>query len=581
MVTVGDALAAINLGEVVAEHEEHLAEYFVETPDFRAICQDRHDLILGVKGSGKSAIARVLVTPDFEISELDDVDVIPAFNVGGSPFFSQLPDGLDESGYRRLWLAFFLSLAGVHLVDRYDSLSDVKQLSKALSEAGLINANGSTSSVWRRLVGALRNITPEASIEISENGTPVLTGRILGSAQETSTPESTPAWFDPSFDAVELVEMITHILEVSGRRCWSILDRLDESFADRPGAETLALRGLLRALLDVSGPSSRLRVKAFLRFDIFERITRDSGFVNLDHFRDLRLVWSRKGITDVLGRRLCASEDLVRLCATSDQDSLLSSVLPRYVHYFTGGRVTRMTTIPWCIDQSSSVPGEPSPRNALQLVRLAVRHASGDPSYRVRTFDSTQALVRVEDLMKGWEHLSKERLENHLFAEHNELRHVVESFRGGNERFDLDFLKSMRVPTGYLSESQIRELVRSGFLVVNSNRTYSVARLYCPALKLNAGTSRELGDETDGAEGCWNAVGPASHAAARTGISTGARVVDRPTPNFAQDWMPWWGRSIMQTLPPLLCELWKPYGISTRHFGEGFSLQDCSRSRRT
>src|ERR1700744_1190550 len=111
-VSRSEALRLVDFGETVAEHEKHLKDYFVATPDFQAIAKDRHDLILGSKGSGKSAIARILVTPSYEINELRDVDVIPAFNIAGNPFFAALPEDLDESDFRRLWLAFFLSLAG-------------------------------------------------------------------------------------------------------------------------------------------------------------------------------------------------------------------------------------------------------------------------------------------------------------------------------------------------------------------------------------------------------------------------------------------------------------------------------------
>ena len=53
-------LADIDFGSDVAEHDEGLRHYFLPTRTFTDIVKDRHDLILGPKGTGKSAIYRIL-----------------------------------------------------------------------------------------------------------------------------------------------------------------------------------------------------------------------------------------------------------------------------------------------------------------------------------------------------------------------------------------------------------------------------------------------------------------------------------------------------------------------------------------
>jgi len=51
-----DVLKELNLGYSVAEFDEELENYFVETEPFRALINNRADVVAGDKGTGKTAI---------------------------------------------------------------------------------------------------------------------------------------------------------------------------------------------------------------------------------------------------------------------------------------------------------------------------------------------------------------------------------------------------------------------------------------------------------------------------------------------------------------------------------------------
>ena len=54
-------LENINFGSQVAESEkEYLINYFVETVEWKELYKDEIDIILGAKGSGKSALYMIL-----------------------------------------------------------------------------------------------------------------------------------------------------------------------------------------------------------------------------------------------------------------------------------------------------------------------------------------------------------------------------------------------------------------------------------------------------------------------------------------------------------------------------------------
>lgn len=60
METVREALQSLDLGKSVAEFDDALERYFVETNAFRELVHDQRDIIAGDKGTGKTAIYRIL-----------------------------------------------------------------------------------------------------------------------------------------------------------------------------------------------------------------------------------------------------------------------------------------------------------------------------------------------------------------------------------------------------------------------------------------------------------------------------------------------------------------------------------------
>src|SRR5438874_13255296 len=78
-----EALRQLRLGSSVAESDDDLQDYFVETESFRSLIRGDGDIVAGDKGTGKSAIFKILAAQYENIPELKRVDVIPAFNTGG------------------------------------------------------------------------------------------------------------------------------------------------------------------------------------------------------------------------------------------------------------------------------------------------------------------------------------------------------------------------------------------------------------------------------------------------------------------------------------------------------------------
>ena len=69
-------LNQLEVGSAVAEFDNELERYFVETPTFRALVEDKVDVIAGDKGTGKTALFRILSKRYTQLRELDKVEIV-------------------------------------------------------------------------------------------------------------------------------------------------------------------------------------------------------------------------------------------------------------------------------------------------------------------------------------------------------------------------------------------------------------------------------------------------------------------------------------------------------------------------
>ena len=103
-------LEALDFGRGVAESDVGLERYFVRTPRIREILRHESQLILGTKGSGKSAIARTLRATPGKISEIANLRVIPIFSANESTLFPGREREVGPEDMRRIWSAFIVSV---------------------------------------------------------------------------------------------------------------------------------------------------------------------------------------------------------------------------------------------------------------------------------------------------------------------------------------------------------------------------------------------------------------------------------------------------------------------------------------
>ncbi len=480
-----EVLQSVSLGNSVAEFDDALERYFVETETFRQIVKDNVDIVAGDKGTGKTALFRILYKRYTTIQELKDVEVLPAFNPSGNPVFQRLNDGpiFDEGQYVTLWKSYFLSLAGNWIINLYeDELTPaMSKLRSVLDATGLLNADASASTVFSSIVNLWHRITNpravEAVITIGPHGIPVIMPRLeLGDVNTLK--EDTYVPHDEAF------AVLNESLEDVGVRLWMVLDRLDEAFAGRPAAEVPALRALLRTYLDLT-PYTQMRLKLFVRNDLFRRVTA-GGFVNLTHVNAKRMdiTWDEESLRDLLYRRLKDSAGFVRAvgCSAADPDCLFKALLPAQVD--AGER--KPLTWRWMMGRIADGNEVRPPRNLIDLMRKTL-----DSSIRREERDQTDfkdgvPVLYPESFKAGLRALSDQRVNDTLLAEAGDRTYLVERFRDGKAEQNDESLAAVLGIGGRELNEAVEFLTEIGFLG-RSGASYKVPSLYRDGLKITQG----------------------------------------------------------------------------------------------
>ena len=482
---IKDALSQLELGSSVAEYDEALEDYFIETDVFRALVEDRRDTIAGDKGTGKTALYRILQKRYPKL--LDDVEVLPGFNPAGAPVFQRLVDGvpLEEGQYITVWKAYMVSLVGNWVLQMNEGAfsNNMKALDTLLTKTGLRSADDTASAIFSQIVNLFKRLAHPASAElaitITPDGLPIITPHVEFDAT-TGAPETLVRHDDA-------LRLLNDVLEEIGFRAWVVLDRLDEAFQGFPDAEIPVLRALLRTYLDLAD-FDHVTLKLFVRKDLFRRIIED-GFVNLTHVnaRKVEIVWDEEDLLDLLCRRLRENSDFIDALGLSSEatnDDVFNAVFPRQVDQ--GSR--RPTTWNWMLARIRDGNGIAPPRNLIDLVTKAQ-----EAQMRKEARDATEfqpgdeaGVIRSDAIKKGLAALSSERVEDTLLAEAGDYAPLVERFRDGRAEHNDESLSATLAVDVEDVRAAIKPLIELGFLE-QTGTTYKVPMLYRGGLSITQG----------------------------------------------------------------------------------------------
>jgi hypothetical protein len=485
-----DVLRQLDLGSSVAEFDEALERYFVETATFRALVEDRGDIIAGDKGTGKTALYRILQRRYRGIPALTDVEVLSGFNATGNPVFQRLSqtEALNEAQYTVVWKAYIVSLVANWLLEIYEPSSDpdLGRLENLLTRAELRTQDFTPQTVFSRLVNTLKRIAKPKSAQVEfalgETGTPSVTPKV------EFGPDTEPDTGRDTLESLEHVEeglrIVNRFLTGSELRVWVVLDRLDEAFQGYPAMEVPVLRALLRTYLDML-EFGQLRLKLFVRRDLFRRIIQ-GGFVNLTHInaRKIEIIWDDEDLFVLLCKRIRESPNFVSAIGMKGQsnEALFDAVFPEQV----AAGEKRPDTWKWMVSRVRDGNNVKPPRNLIDLVKKAqeaqIRREEREP----HEYHPGEPVFEPEAIRRALMSLSSERVEDTLLAEAGHLAPIVGRFRDNKAEHNVASLGLLLGLQLEDARKMAKALVDIGFLEPIGD-SFKVPPLYRAGLGITQG----------------------------------------------------------------------------------------------
>lgn len=340
---------------------------------------------------------------------------------------------VSEREFVSLWKLYFASLLHGVIVSNNIENQHSEALGAALAREGLVKGGLSLARLLSGVVDYVKNALRPKSVEGGLELDPVsqlpigFNGKITFSEPGRNSK-------DPDLMSVDrLLEMADLALEAVGAKAWILLDRLDVAFSDNDDLEKAALRALFRVYLDLLAYNA-IKVKIFLRSDIWTRIT-DDGFREASHVtKHLTIGWDKNSLLNLVVRRavfnkaVCEAysvDEGVGKSLVPDQESFFYRVFPGQVDV----GANKPASLDWMLSRTRDGKKVNTPRELIHFLN-SLREA------QIKRFElGEQPMPEAEHLFarvafkEALPDVSKVRLEQTLYAENSSLKPWIEGLR--------------------------------------------------------------------------------------------------------------------------------------------------------
>lgn len=460
-----ELLMQSRFGERVAEEDENLTSYFVETAVWKQLIMGEIDVVRGVKGSGKSALYMQLLKQE-DTFVRENTLLIPAENLEGAPIFRTVLGTADltETSFQYLWSIYIVTLIGDKIKGFKSDSDEVSTFIKKLEGEGLLQGKG-----IRRLLTNVRDyvfdffknvkeVEGEVTMEPTTN-MPILKGKI--SLNEPSRELRKLG----TISVTELLEMANEALQSIGIRVWITFDRLDVAFPGKPEFEALALKTLFQVYNNIK-LEKNIKLKIFIREDIWKRITKH-GFREGSHItKQVTIDWSEQDFLHLLVSRILENDNLCQFLCVDKEDVLKDSEKQEQVFYSVFPKKIEVGNNPqtfrWMIGRVKDGLKITAPRELIHLMNEA--RAKQIKLLETGTKeDSYQELIGRSAIKDALKVVSKTRLEQTIYAEYAHLQPYIEKLENQKTEHDIKTLSKIFDTSTKKTIEIANELVAIGF----------------------------------------------------------------------------------------------------------------------
>src|SRR5512143_1776761 len=267
-------LAHMNFGRVDGETDTRFDTCFIGTEMLKQVLLPQHTLVIGSKGAGKSAMARLLCEDKDKVEpllpkEYKEVYCVPAYGLQTEEYLSGLdvrelrPVSADD--FRYFWLLYF----GLKIAT---TLTQDEKMASYVAKSKSANVRQSFATL-RRLVTDLGVVEEEKGFlgrmkeRVGIRSKPKLNG--LSSAQGVDRMDFKQR---TGVSVVALLEHLDTILRDTNCVAWLMLDKLDLLFIEDFDRLKGAITGLIQLLVQYGNQFTNIHFKIFLRNDIYRQL---------------------------------------------------------------------------------------------------------------------------------------------------------------------------------------------------------------------------------------------------------------------------------------------------------------------
>lgn len=500
-------LESLEIGNGVAELERSiLSSFFFESITWKKLRKDKIDFILGPKGSGKSALYYYLLEHESELHSEGNF-IVSSENTSGESVFSTLANGVnfEEEDLTRIWKLYFLTLI-LDTCKKNGITSKVsEQTEELLRQEGIYEQGWSISQLFANISDYIRSrlyfeaADGEFELDPSTGFPKKIKAKLTFGSPTTAQQKQGIV----SIDA--LLQSYNNLLLQNKRKVWILLDRLDAIFPNDRKKEKIALRSLVRVYAAARNLPA-IRIKIFMRNDLWSSITKEDGFREASHLAPVtaRLDWDKSTLGEMLLKRFLLSKEFrtyfrkdetFTTSNSNDKHNFLYSLFPEKMNLY-GNKPQK--SFDWLVMYTQDGLGVSAPRDLIELVNSAIEYEitrleKGDTPYKQRNL-----LFNHQGLNFGGSVLSKTKMEQTIFAEFPECRKYIEAFIDSSGRnFDDDKLVGV---WGVEQEEAVKMasyLCEIGVLKKSSTRSgatnYLIPVLYTNYLGINPSIRNKVG----------------------------------------------------------------------------------------
>lgn len=510
-------LHSLNFGRVDAESDTRFENCFIGTDMLRHTLRAHHSLILGSKGSGKSAAFRLLCTDKERLRPLfpknfDDVFPIPVYGlyneeyVYGGEFREMKSDSIDE--FRYFWL-MIIGLKTVTTISEDQKIKEIVAKSK----------NQKLKDLYR----SLHQVVEDLSLG-QDRGTVSKFRQKVMQIVKPSVKENSPG--DPpqlilaeefkhrtGMSVTSAMDKVDSLLQEINCTVWLMLDKLDLLFIDDFEKLKSSITGLVQLLIEQSNRFKNIHFKIFLRSDIYRQLR----IVNKSHLISytsemkwsdsllLKLLVSR-AVADPTVRQYCEQQTGMEIAVAdvingTDEDVLgLFYVIFESTMNESDDEVGQYPFLhSWMLKHLIDGMGNVYPREQIHLGNLAVEKQL--ELNRKEGEHSSTRLVGSKAMKEAFAHLSIYRCDTYLYSEFPHLAKHFDVFRGSPKvRFTRDELNKLFEKLTPNGDEGIRSVHDTGLLApngrsVDSSMEFSIPLLYRIGLGVAEKGGRPADDE--------------------------------------------------------------------------------------